>query len=204
MSYLSISDFQEYSLPTPIEFSIEWSLNQVFITWLHSTPSSYANTPKMSHTNPPPALGLPPNVNLLMPMPIPGTSNVPLFNGRYSRDFLAKIEFHRAAAGIISKDLLVDYIYDYSTDEVKAKIWFLPEFNKGKLGKVWVEVKAMLVALYGILEVLPQVTKAQLTSFCTENANKAPFPNKKALETYYRNFLTLAAPLVENGQSLRF
>ncbi len=152
----------------------------------------------MSQQNPA-SMALPPNVNLLMPMPIPGTSNAPLFNGRYPRDFIAKIELHGAAAGILSKDLLVDYIYDYSTDEVKAEIRFLPEFNKEKSGKVWVDAKAMLVALYGTSEAPPRVSEAQLTNFCTENANKAPFPNKKALETYYRNFLTLAAPLVENN-----
>lgn len=82
-------------------------------------------------------------------MPIPGTSNTPIFNGQYSQDFLSKIELHGSAAGISDKNLLVDYIYDYSTDEPKSEIRYLPEFDREKSGKLWSDVKAMLIALYG-------------------------------------------------------
>ena len=132
-------------------------------------------------------------------MPIPGTANAPSFNGRYPWDFLLKIELHGRAAGIVDKDLLVDYIYDYSTDDTKAQIRYLPEFDQEVTGKTWADAKTMLIALYGSSDALPRVTEAQLTEFCTEQSAKAPFPNKKTLENYYRNFLALATPLVKNN-----
>ncbi len=132
-------------------------------------------------------------------MPIPGTANAPSFNGRYPRDFLSKIELHGRAAGIVDKDLLVDYIYDYSTDDTKAQIRYLPEFDREVIGKTWADAKTMLIALYGSSDAPPRVTEAQLTEFCADQSSKAPFANKKALENYYRNFLAIAAPLVKSS-----
>ncbi len=140
-----------------------------------------------------------PNLNLLVSMPIPGTTNAPSFNGRYPRDFLSKIELHGRAAGITDKDLLVDYIYDYSDDDTKAQIRYLPEFDREVGNKTWADAKNMLIALYGSSDAPPRVTEAQLTEFCKEQSTKSAFPNKKSLENYYRNFLALAAPLVKNN-----
>ncbi|KAG7087072.1 hypothetical protein E1B28_013054 [Marasmius oreades] len=85
------------------------------------------------------AAGIPSNMIVPVPMPIPGTQNAPHFNGKFATDFLNRILLHGKAAGFMDTDrnMLVDYIYHYSSDLIKESICYLPEFDIELPNKTW-------------------------------------------------------------------
>ncbi|KAJ7244539.1 hypothetical protein C8J57DRAFT_1525011 [Mycena rebaudengoi] len=141
----------------------------------------------------------PPSV-LLVPMPIPRTPQAPHFNGKYVTDFLTLITQHGVNAGISNKDELVPYIVQYSSDQVKDLIRYLPQFDPDETGKTWVKAKEELTLLYGHAEETPDYSEQVLRDYCQEQSAKSPFSNKLEVETYYRGFALIAGPLIKKSQ----
>nr|GAT48677.1 predicted protein [Mycena chlorophos] len=135
------------------------------------------------------------NTTLHVPMPIACSQNAPFFNGKWAEDFLDQILQHAANAGITDDDELVDYIFKYSSDRVKENIRYIPELDKDTIGRTWNKAKETLLTLYPAADDVPQYTEQNLTDFCESSATKASFKNKSEVQTYYRDFMQIAAPL---------
>ncbi|KAJ6614192.1 hypothetical protein B0H10DRAFT_2221501 [Mycena sp. CBHHK59/15] len=84
-------------------------------------------------------------------MPIPRTPNPPYFNGKYLTDFLTVLVQHGVNAEITDADAdaLVLYILQYSSDEVKDLIRYVPEFDPDEPSKTWRAAKETL-QLFGM------------------------------------------------------
>ncbi|KAJ7078163.1 hypothetical protein B0H15DRAFT_789135 [Mycena belliarum] len=133
-------------------------------------------------------------------MPIPRTPNAPYFNGKYLSDFLTVLIQHGANAGITDLDLLVPYILQYSSDEVKDLIRYLPEFDPDESGKTFKKAKESLQLLYGQADEPPNYTESMLREFCREQSAKSSFKDKKHIETYHKEFMQIAGPLVKRSK----
>ncbi|KAF8150345.1 hypothetical protein K438DRAFT_439636 [Mycena galopus ATCC 62051] len=134
---------------------------------------------------------------LQVPMPIPGTANAPYFNGKYLTDFLTVLIQHGANTGITDLDRLVPYILQYSSDEVKDLIRYMPEFDPDEPGKTFTVAKTQLQLLFGQADEPPNYTESMLRDFCREHSAKSPFKNKVQIETYHKEFMKIAGPLVK-------
>ncbi|KAK0444185.1 uncharacterized protein EV420DRAFT_1648873 [Desarmillaria tabescens] len=134
---------------------------------------------------------------LLYPMPIPGTVNAPRFNGRFMKDYLSLIVQHGASAGINDKDNLVDYIYRYSSDEVKEVIRYIPELDIDETGKTWTAAETKLLQLYHAFDEPPEISLDALTDFCKHQSAKSSFTSTIEVETYQHEFTKIAAPLLK-------
>ncbi|KAJ7256978.1 hypothetical protein C8J57DRAFT_1074640, partial [Mycena rebaudengoi] len=139
-----------------------------------------------------------PTTVLQVPIPIPRTPTAPYFNGKYVADFLAILGQHGANAGITDLDNLVPYILQYSSDEVKDLIRYLPEFDPDEADKTWKKAKECLQLLYGQADEPPNFTESMLREFCREQSAKSFFKDKKEIETYHQEFMKIAGPLVKN------
>ncbi|KAJ7443416.1 hypothetical protein B0H11DRAFT_2345117 [Mycena galericulata] len=137
---------------------------------------------------------------LQVPMPIPRTPNAPHFNGKYLTDFLTVLVQHGTNAGITDLDTLVPYILQYSSDEVKDLIRYLPEFDPDENNKTFKAAKETLQLLYGQADEPPNFTEAMLRDFCRDQSAKSSYKNKKEIETYHQEFLKLAGPLVKKSK----
>ncbi|KAJ7135550.1 hypothetical protein C8R44DRAFT_609521 [Mycena epipterygia] len=133
-------------------------------------------------------------------MPIPRTPNAPYFNGKYLTDFLTVLIQHGTNAGITDLDLLVPYILQYSSDQVKDLIRYLPEFDPDENNKTFKEAKETLQLLYGQADEPPNFTEAMLQEFCRESSAKSPFKDKQAIETYHQEFMKIAGPLKKRSK----
>ncbi|SJL10028.1 uncharacterized protein ARMOST_13410 [Armillaria ostoyae] len=132
---------------------------------------------------------------LLYPMPIPGTANAPRFNGRFTKDYLGLIVQHGTSAGITDKDDLVDYIYRYSSDEVKEVIRYVPELDIDEKSKTWAAAETKLLQLYRVGDEPPEISLDALKDFCKRQSAKSSFTTTLEVETYQREFTKIAAPL---------
>ncbi|KAJ7355170.1 hypothetical protein DFH08DRAFT_1051912 [Mycena albidolilacea] len=130
-------------------------------------------------------------------MPIAGTANAPHFNGKYLTDFLTVLVQHGANAGITDLDRLVPYILQYSSDEVKDLIRYLPEFDPDEPNKTFPAAKTQLRLLYSQGDEPPSYTETMLRDFCRDQSAKSPFKNKVQIETYLKDFMGIAGPLVK-------
>ena len=137
--------------------------------------------------------------NLQVPMPIPRMANAPYFDGRYINDFLQLIVQHGSTAGTTDLDTLVTYILQYSSDDVKDTIRYMPEFDDDVAGKKWDDAKKMLIVLYGSLDTPKKTHEEELKDYCKVSSQKPEFADKKAVNAYNRGFQKLAAPLVKNA-----
>ncbi|KAK6977851.1 hypothetical protein R3P38DRAFT_2580997, partial [Favolaschia claudopus] len=146
----------------------------------------------MSTTPPAPTFSI-----LRIPMPIAGTTNAPYFNGKYLADFLEVLTQHGINAGITDLDLLVPYMLQYSSEEVKDLIRYTKEFDPEIPNKKYSEAKAQLLLLFGQADEPPSYTEQMLKDFCQQRSAKSTFKNKHQIEAYYREFLKLAVPLVK-------
>ncbi|KAJ7247153.1 hypothetical protein B0H12DRAFT_1324955 [Mycena haematopus] len=130
-------------------------------------------------------------------MPIAGTANAPYFNGKYLTDFLTVLVQHGSNAGITDLNDLVPYILHYSSDEVKDLIRYMPEFDPDETGKTYSAAKTQLLLLFGQADQPPNYTESMLRDFCREHSAKSPFKNKMQIETYFKEFMKIAGPLVK-------
>ncbi len=121
---------------------------------------------------------------LLYPMPIPGTANAPRFNGRFTKDYLGLIVQHGTSAGITDKDDLVDYIYQYSSDEVKEVIRYIPELDIDEKSKTWATAETKLLQLYRVGDEPPKISLDALKDFCKRQSAKSSFTTTLEVETY--------------------
>ncbi|KAK1227849.1 hypothetical protein PQX77_009127 [Marasmius sp. AFHP31] len=127
------------------------------------------------------------NTTLPVPMPIPGTRDAPHFNGKLVTDFLNRVKLHGEAAGIIDHNNLVNYIYQYSSYQVKEYIRYLPEFD--------IELKSMFASA----DVEVTFTEDSLTSYAKTHTDEYSFTSQKDVEAYYLGFQKIAAPLIKKG-----
>jgi hypothetical protein len=132
--------------------------------------------------------------NLRVPMPIPRTQNAPFFNGRYIEDFLNRIALHASQAGEIDLDASVKYIIDYSSDKVKDTIIHMDEFDTDKT-LTWANAKKALYRLYGSTDKPKEYTEEEVKEFCREKSAKPAFTKLSEVESYYRDFIGIAASL---------
>src|SRR6201996_4707561 len=137
---------------------------------------------------------------LIVPMPIPRSQNAPHFDGKYVDDFLDLITQHGANAGITDHDKLVKYILQYSSDRVKDLIRYLPEFDPDVAGKTWNKAKTTLKGLYGLADETPDYSETMLRNFCKECSAKSSFTDKNEIETYHREFMRIAGPLMKKSK----
>ncbi|KAK1223226.1 hypothetical protein PQX77_013890 [Marasmius sp. AFHP31] len=140
------------------------------------------------------------STSLPIPMPIPGTRNAPHFNGKFVSDFLDRIKLHGGAAQISDNDKLVDYIYHYSSDQVKEYICYLPEFDLEIPGRTWDAASTQLKSMFASTDVKTMFTEDSLTSFAKSHAANYTFTLQKDVENYYLEFQQIAAPLVKKQQ----
>ncbi|KAJ6583154.1 hypothetical protein DFH09DRAFT_1076306 [Mycena vulgaris] len=115
---------------------------------------------------------------LQVPMPSAHSSGAPRFDGREVTAFLTSIVQHGANTGITDANELVQYIVQYSSDEVWNLIRYMPEFD-------------------------PEMTDnapSMLKDFCEKQLAKSSYTNMSDVETYYRGFAQIAVPLVKKSR----
>ncbi|KAJ7099648.1 hypothetical protein C8R44DRAFT_888357 [Mycena epipterygia] len=123
-----------------------------------------------------------PMMNLLIPMPVPRTSNAPYFDGK---------------AGITDADALVDFIVRYSSDRVRAVIQYHEELDPDEPNRTWVKAHEQMLLLYGCSDEERRCTEQELIDFCREQSAKHPFGSKLEVEQYLRGFQYIAGPLMK-------
>ncbi|KAJ7301936.1 hypothetical protein DFH08DRAFT_723663 [Mycena albidolilacea] len=128
------------------------------------------------------------------------SSSAPRFEGKEVTSFLTSIVQHGANAGISDKDQLVSFILDYSTEDVRKLIRFMPEFDPEVTGKTWNKAKKQLELLYGHADRVPDYTEAMLKDFCSKTYDASPFINMTDVTTYYRGFSQIAVPLIKKAR----
>jgi hypothetical protein len=172
-------------------------------TLVFASPSTHTSTPV---SVPIPTLAPKPRTTmsatfttLRIPMPIPRTANAPYFNGTYVTDFLSLVTQHATNAGITDFDNVVSYIYQYSSDEVKDIIRYMPEFDPDVTNKTWNNAKTALVALFGSTDEPPKVNEDHLKKYCRESSERPAFASKQEVDKYNQGFQKLAAPLLKQG-----
>lgn len=137
----------------------------------------------------------PPVVTFSRGLPIPGTRDAPLFNGRYINDFLTTLHKHAEAAGL-QEDKLPSLIYQYCTDEVKAVIRYSKELEDTS---TWAVAKKHLLDLYGSLDEPSLVSIDTVLSFCRQAGLGARFNSRQDLASYHRQFHAMSAPLIKKN-----
>ncbi|KAJ7125853.1 hypothetical protein C8R46DRAFT_927523 [Mycena filopes] len=130
-------------------------------------------------------------------MPSARSPGAPRFDGKEVSSFLASIIQHGANAGIVNPSKLISYILQYSSDDVRSLIRYMPEFDPDKTGKTWTAAKAQLMLLYGSSERVPEYSESMLKAFCEKQSAKSSFSTMTDIEVYYRGFSQIAVPLVK-------
>ncbi|KAJ6509574.1 hypothetical protein DFH09DRAFT_942565 [Mycena vulgaris] len=133
-------------------------------------------------------------------MPSARSPGAPRFDGREVTSFLASIIQHGANAGVVNPNELIPYILQYSSDDVRSLIRYMPEFDPEKTGKTWTAAKSQLMLLYGSSERVPEYTESMLKAFCEKQSAKSSFSNMTDIEVYYRGFSQIAVPLVKKDR----
>ena len=149
----------------------------------------------MSYTNPNAASA----VFLRIPMPVRGSTEAPVFDGKGVHHFLCVLIQLGANAGIMDHDELVPYILWYSSDEVREVIRYMPEFDEDVPNKEWTRAQEMLISLYGSMDTPTRVTEENLREYCRSSYAQPAFASKQAVDLYHRGFQSLSAPLVKHG-----
>ncbi|KAF8145889.1 hypothetical protein K438DRAFT_1991352 [Mycena galopus ATCC 62051] len=78
-------------------------------------------------------------------MPSSRSASAPRFEGKEVTSFLTSIVQHGANAGITDLNKLVSYILEYSTEDVKQLIRFMPEFDPEVSGKFLSQIAVPLI-----------------------------------------------------------
>ncbi|KAJ6583446.1 hypothetical protein DFH09DRAFT_911588 [Mycena vulgaris] len=133
-------------------------------------------------------------------MPSARSPGAPRFDGKEVTSFLASIIQHGANAGIINPNELVSYILQYSSDDVRALIRYMPEFDAETSGKTWTAAKSQLMLLYGYSERVPEYTESMLKVYCEKQSAKSSYSTMADVEVYYRGFSQIAVPLVKKAR----
>ncbi|KAJ6510748.1 hypothetical protein C8R45DRAFT_1161682, partial [Mycena sanguinolenta] len=133
-------------------------------------------------------------------MPSARSASAPRFEGKEVTSFLTSIAQHGANASITDLDKLVSYILEYSTDDVKQLIRFMPEFDPEVSGKTWTAAKDQLMLLYGYAERVPDYTETMLKDFIEKSYASAPFTNMSDVTNYYRSFSQISVPLIKKAK----
>ncbi|KAJ7700799.1 hypothetical protein B0H17DRAFT_1128654 [Mycena rosella] len=142
-----------------------------------------------------------PTSNVLqVPMPSTRSAGAPRFEGKEVTSFLTSIVQHGANAGITDADDLVPYIVQYSSDDVRTLIRYMPEFDPEVAGKTWNAAKSQLMLLYGHSERVPDYTELMLKEYCEKQSAKPSYSNMSDIEAYYRGFSKIAVPLVKKAR----
>ncbi|KAJ6546026.1 hypothetical protein DFH09DRAFT_1321269 [Mycena vulgaris] len=138
-----------------------------------------------------------PVMQLLIPMPVPRTSNAPYFDGKGVRAFLNLILLHGANAGITDADALVDFIVRYSSDRVRAIIQYHEELDPDEPNRTWAKAHEQMLLFFGCSDEDRRCTEQELLDFCREQSAKPPFGTKLEIEQYLHGFQYIAGPLMK-------
>ncbi|KAJ7113732.1 hypothetical protein C8R43DRAFT_1242634 [Mycena crocata] len=137
---------------------------------------------------------------LQIPMPSARSPGAPRFDGKEVTSFLASIIQHGANAGIVNPNDLVSYILQYSSDEVRSLIRYMPEFDAEKMGKMWTAAKSQLMLLYGYSERVPEYSESMLKAYCEKQSAKSSYITMADVESYYWGFSQIAVALVKKSR----
>ncbi|THV01501.1 hypothetical protein K435DRAFT_655246 [Dendrothele bispora CBS 962.96] len=140
---------------------------------------------------------------ICVPMPIPGASGAPVFNGDRASDFLVLVEQLGTQAGITDKDLLVEWIVRYSTIDVHDTIQWMEQFDPDEDDKTWEAAAECLKSLYASRDKAPQVTRKDLENFCKHTSENTEFTSSDDVDNYRIKFSKFSAPLVKNKKITR-
>ncbi|KAF9059512.1 hypothetical protein BDP27DRAFT_1498178 [Rhodocollybia butyracea] len=130
---------------------------------------------------------------LIIPMPVLGTANAPLFEGKDTERYLKKIVQHGVRAGITDKDSLVDYILDYCSVEVYEFLRYVREFDPEVLNRTWHKASDRLIRLYPA----KHVSVNDLRRYCL---SRHPFNTEDDVDKYQLGFLKISNTLVKSGR----
>ncbi|KAE9400153.1 hypothetical protein BT96DRAFT_938916 [Gymnopus androsaceus JB14] len=89
-----------------------------------------------------------PAVPIIVPMPVPGATDAPKFNGRDIDRFLKRVLFHGRKANINDEDQLVDYLLKYCDRTRYEDLCYDPAFQAGKANRTWALATDRLRLLY--------------------------------------------------------
>ncbi|KAF9061632.1 hypothetical protein BDP27DRAFT_1428753 [Rhodocollybia butyracea] len=129
---------------------------------------------------------------LIVPMPVPGTTNAPLFEGKDTERYLKKIVRHGDGAGITDKDSLVDYILDYCSVEVYEILRFDPEFDPEVANRTWKKASDRLMRLFPAKDVFIN----DLEEYCLSHRS---IETDEDIDKYHLGFLRFSNALIKRG-----
>ncbi|KAJ8079736.1 hypothetical protein PM082_016558 [Marasmius tenuissimus] len=110
-----------------------------------------------------------------------------------------RIKLHGEAAVITDHDKLVNYIYQYSSDQVKEYIRYIPDFDVEVETKTWTAASTMLKSMFASTDVAVTFTEASLSAYAKTHANDHSFSSQGDVESHYLGFQKIAAPLIKSN-----
>ncbi|KAE9383682.1 hypothetical protein BT96DRAFT_951122 [Gymnopus androsaceus JB14] len=141
-----------------------------------------------------------PAVPIVVPMPVPGTTEAPKFNGHEVDRFLKKVLSHGKKAGIIDNDDLVNYLLEYCDRTRYEDLRYDPEFQSGKAGRTWDKASARLKLLYLALNELEEVTSDDLKEYCQKSFFSGSFETKTDIHRYATGYRRIANALINSQE----
>ncbi len=117
------------------------------------------------------------------------------FNDCFTKDYLRLIVQHETSTRITDKDNLINYIYQYSFNEVEEVIYYVPELDIDEKSKTWAAAETKLLQLYYVGNEPPEILQDPLKGFCKCQSAKSLFINTLEVETYQCEYTKIAAPL---------
>ena len=130
-----------------------------------------------------------------LPMPMPGSPNVPLFKGQHVTDFLDLLEAHATAANIALNNLPA-FVVQYCRHPIcniinTSTIWTQNNWSAG-----W----SHLINLYGSNYQKPRIMPDQLWKWIWLHAENKVFLKLQDVDHYYQEFIAQAMPLTTEKQ----
>ncbi|KAJ7357883.1 hypothetical protein DFH08DRAFT_953090 [Mycena albidolilacea] len=141
-------------------------------------------------------MSTPQMLQAIVPLPIPRTSEAPMFDGKRLMEFMSILRQHGLRAGI-SRDDLVPYILQYCTEDVKNVLRHSPELKPG--AHDWAAAEEEMRSFYGSEDQPTLYSVEDLRQFCNETSAKPPFETRSDIEAYMRRFREIAGTLLDEN-----
>ncbi|KAJ7736788.1 hypothetical protein DFH07DRAFT_966771 [Mycena maculata] len=133
----------------------------------------------------------------LVPLPIPRTSEAPMFDGSGLTEFLSILKQHGACAGL-TDDELTPYILQYCTEDVKRVLRYSKELKP--TAKDWAEAVEEMKNYYASEDQPARYSVDDLRQFCNETSAKPPFESRSDVEVYMGRFREISGSLLEDSR----
>ncbi len=131
-------------------------------------------------------------------MPIPRTSEAPIFSGCNLSEFMNTVQYLLSSAKIDDEDTRVNYLMRYSTNAIRQEIGHLPELDRSRTGKSWEEAKTVLHDFYGHLD--ERSPLAEFQKWVQSAADHPSFISNTQVNTYHLNFMSRMQLLLDSAQ----